>query len=153
VREYRANGGINMREGTGEMALARKGKVATAKGKGNALLVGTYHQDPDAIFINARLLRAADGLVLRTGQVMLTPNPVTLRMANAASNGRLSAVRTENKQQTGGMSYPEPGSGPLFSSAPTSASKSGGMKIVQAPRRKTTAMASTSKGLMGYVPE
>ena len=152
VRDYRTDGGITLREGSGEMALVRKGKVATAKGKGNALLVGTYHQDPDAIFVNARLLRAADGLVLRTGQVMLTPNPVTLRMANAASNGRLSAGWTENKQQAGGMSYPEPGSGPLFSSAP--ASKSGGMKIVQAPRRKKAAtVASASRGLMGYVPE
>ena len=152
VREYRTDGGITMRESTGETTLARKGKIATAKGKGNALLIGTYHQDPDAIFVNARLVRASDGLVLRTGQIMLTPNAVTLRMTNAGPDGRpLSVVLAESKKKPGEMVYPEPGSGPLFT--PTPAPKSGGMKILQAPPRKAATVASASQGLMGYVPE
>ena len=159
VREYRTDGGITLREGTGETALARKGKVATAKGKGNALLIGTYHQDPSAIFVNARLVRSSDGLVLRTGQIILAPNAVTLRMTNAAPDSKAPsvAVAAESKKKPadqnkpGEMVYPEPGSGPLFT--PASAPKSGGMKVLQAPPRKPAAVASTSRGLMGYVPE
>jgi len=154
VREYRTDGSITMREGMGETALARKGKVATAKGKGNALLIGTYHQDPDVIFVNARLVRSSDGLVLRTGQVMLMPNAVTLRMTNAGPDGRPLSMLAESKKKPGEMIYPEPGAGPLFAHTP--APKSGGMKIRQAPPRKATkatAVATASQGLMGYVPE
>ncbi|MDR2695904.1 MAG: hypothetical protein LBC79_05945 [Deltaproteobacteria bacterium] len=153
VREYRTDGSITMSEGMGETALARKGKIATAKGKGNALLIGTYHQDPDAIFVNARLVRSSDGIVLRTGQIMLAPNAVTLRMTNAGRDGSPlgAGASSRDKKRQGDMTYPEPGSGPLFAYAP--APKSGGMKIRQAPQRTTSATASASKGLMGYAPE
>jgi hypothetical protein len=170
VREYRTDGTITMNDVTGETTLVRKGKLATAKGKGNALLLGTYHLDPDAIFVNARLVRASDGIVMRTGQIMLAPNAVTLRMANAGPDGRpLSVWAAEaelRRKKSGEMIYPEPGAGPLFAYAPapqsgggrSSASKSsGGMKIVQAPQRAAPAAAaasnSASRGLTGYVPE
>ena len=151
VREYRTDGSITMSEGMGETALARKGKIATAKGKGNALLIGTYHQDPDVIFVNARLVRSSDGLVLRTGQVLLTPNAVTLRMTNAGPDGASQGVLAERKKKSGEMTYPEPGSGPLFGYTP--APKSSGMKIRQAPPQRTTTVAAGTKGLMGYAPE
>ena len=153
VREYRTDGGITMREGIGETTLERKGKIATAKGKGNALLIGTYHQDPDAIFVNARLIRSSDGIVMRTGQIILTPNAVTLRMSNAGPDGRpLSVMEAESRRKKSGeMTYPEPGSGPLFVYAP--APKPGGMQIRQAPPRKTATALSASEGLMGCVPE
>jgi hypothetical protein len=151
VREYRTDGSITMSEGVGETALARKGKIATAKGKGNALLVGTYHQDPDVIFVNARLVRSADGLVLRTGQIMLTPNAVTLRMTNAGPDGLPLRTEAERKKKTGEIDYPDPGSGPLFGYTP--APKSGGMKLRQAAPRARTTVASTTQGLTGYVPE
>ena len=157
VREYRADGGITMLEGMGEMALERKGKIATAKGRGNALLVGTYHQDPDAIFVNARLVRSSDGIVLRTGQVVLTPNAVTLRMVNAGPDGWPLGLVEQSKKKPGDMTYPEPGVGPLFAYTPAPKSgglKSGGMKIVQAPPRRTPpVVASASGGLMGYAPD
>jgi len=161
VREYRTDGGITMREGLGETALERKGAIATAKGKGNALLIGTYHQDPDAIFVNARLVRSSDGIVLRTGQVVLTPNAVTLRMSNAGPDGRPLHVWEQSKKKPGDMTYPEPGNGPLFAYAPAPKSggaksgnmKSGGMKIVQAPPRAMPPAVSASGGLMGYAPD
>jgi hypothetical protein len=151
VREYRTDGSITMNEGMGETALARKGKIATAKGKGNALLIGTYHQDPDVIFVNARLVRSSDGIVLRTGQIMLAPNAVTLRMTNAGPDGMPLGASAERKKKPGEMTYPEPGGGPLFGY--TSAPKSGGMKIRQAPTRKTSVVAAGPTGLMGYAPE
>jgi hypothetical protein len=163
VREYRTDGVITMNDSTGETTLTRKGMLATAKGKGNALLLGTYHQDPDAIFVNARLVRASDGIVMRTGQIMLAPNAVTLRMTNAGPDGRpLSVWAAESrKKQLSQVSYPEPGTGPLFAYTPApksgggqvSASKSGGMKIRQASSRETAVAASASGGLMGYTPE
>jgi len=151
VREYRTDGSITMIEGMGEKALARKGKIATAKGRGNALLVGTYHQDPDAIFVNARLVRSSDGIVLRTAQIMLAPNAVTLRMANAGPDGMPLGASAESRKKPGAAAvYPEPGDGPLFGYAP--AQKSAGMEIRQAPPRKVTTVASGS-GLRGYAPE
>ena len=157
VREYRTDGTIIMREETGETTLERKGKLATAKGKSNALVLGTYHQDPDAIFVNARLVRSSDGIVMRTGQVMLTPNAVTLRMTNAGMDGTPRSVllerqrREEARRRRVEAQYPEPGAGPLFSYAPDP-QPARGMKIRQAPR-KTTATAPSSGGLMGYAPE
>jgi TolB-like protein len=153
VREYRTDGSITMNEGMGEKALARKGKIVTAKGRGNALLIGTYHQDPDAIFVNARLVRSSDGIVLRTGQIMLTPTAITLRMTNAGPDSmpmRASSGGGQNKPGEMAYAKPEPG-GPLFAYA--AAPKSGGMKIRQAPPVKTRVAASKSQGLMGYAPE
>jgi hypothetical protein len=171
VREYRTDGVITMRDDTGETTLERKGKLATAKGRHNALILGTYHQDPDAIFVNARLVRSSDGIVMRTGQIMLAPNAVTLRMTNAAPDGRPERVWREEKRQAEErqraaeekklaeelekkrrqVQYPEPGPGPLYAYTP--AAKSGGMKIRQAPPRRTGTEPSTAGGLMGYVPE
>jgi hypothetical protein len=154
VREYRTDGSIAMRAGLGETTLARKGAIATAKGKNNALLIGAYHQDPDVIFVNARLVRSSDGIVLRTGQIMLTPNAVTLRMANAGPDGMplsASVASASKKPKAGEMIYPEPGNGPLFGA--TSAPKSGGMKVLQAAPQKTAIAAYRSGGLMGYAPE
>ena len=99
VREYRTDGIITMREDVGDTTLERMGKTVAAKGKDNALLVGTYHQDPDAIFVNARLVRSSDGIVMRTGQVMLAPNAVTLRMTNAGADGTPASVLLERRRQ------------------------------------------------------
>ena len=151
VREYRTDGGIAMNEGMGETALARKGKIATAKGKGNALLIGTYHQDPDVIFVNARLVRSSDGIVLRAGQIMLTPNAVSLRMTNAAPDGMPMGASWARWNKPGEMIYPEPGGGPLFGYSTASGFR--GMKILQAPPRKTSVAAAGSRGIMGYAPE
>jgi hypothetical protein len=145
VREYRVDGTITMNEATGETALTRKGKVATAKIRGNALLVGTYHQDPDVIFVNARLVRSSDGIVLRTAQVMLAPNAVTLRMSSAPP------ADAEERRKRAENAFPAPGKGPLFAhvTAPQSGG-GGGMRIRQAPPRKADASRAAGRGLTGY---
>lgn len=48
-----------------------------------ALVVGTYYVDKDATFVNARLVRASDGLVLRTGQLVLVNTPIIARMGKS----------------------------------------------------------------------
>lgn len=81
TREYRLTGKINVVGGKDDLALAANLVVPTGQ-KWAALLVGTYYVDKDATFINARLVRATDGLVLRTGELVLMNNPIILRMAN-----------------------------------------------------------------------
>jgi TolB-like protein len=80
VREYRLSGSIVMQDGTGELALTRNLPPAPAKQSWAALLVGTFQRDKAAVFINARLVRATDGMVLRTAQLVLPLNQLMTRM-------------------------------------------------------------------------
>lgn len=91
TREYRLTGKINVVGGKDDLALAGN-LVVPAGQKWAALLVGTYYVDKDATFVNARLVRATDGLVLRTGQLVLENTPVILRMSNSArSSGQVGS--------------------------------------------------------------
>ena len=83
TREYRLNGAINVQGGRDDLALAANQMVSTNGQKWAALVVGTYYVDKDATFINARLVRASDGLVMRTGQLVLVNTPIVQRMAQA----------------------------------------------------------------------
>ncbi|MDR2727372.1 MAG: hypothetical protein LBC10_05210 [Deltaproteobacteria bacterium] len=80
VREYRLSGSIALREGTGELALTRKLPPLPAKQSWATLLVGTYQRDSAAIFVHARMIRATDGLVLRTAHLVLPLNGLVKRM-------------------------------------------------------------------------
>ena len=80
TREYRLSGVISSVGGKNDLALAA-GQLAPVKGqKWAALLVGTYLVDKDATFVNARLVRASDGLVLRTAQLVLVNTPIVERL-------------------------------------------------------------------------
>lgn len=83
TREYRLTGKIDIVGGKNDLALAANQLVSTKGQKWAALLVGTYVVDRDATFVNARLVRASDGLVLRTGELVLPNTAVVLRMAGA----------------------------------------------------------------------
>lgn len=80
VREYRLTGSIALREGVGEVAISRSLPPIATNQSWAALLIGTYQRDPSAIFVNARLVRPADGLVLRTAQLVLPLNSLNTRM-------------------------------------------------------------------------
>ena len=43
--------------------------------------MGTYYRDVDAVFVNARMIRPSDGLVLRTAQLVLPMNVLVRRMS------------------------------------------------------------------------
>jgi hypothetical protein len=81
VREYRADGVIRMEPGRGEFALSRALPDVKAEGGWAAMVVGTYYRDQDALFVNARMIRPADGLVLRTAQLVLPMNGLVRRMS------------------------------------------------------------------------
>ncbi|WP_223299985.1 FlgO family outer membrane protein [Desulfovibrio fairfieldensis] len=80
TREYRLTGHISVEGGRDDLALAANQIVPTKGQKWAALVVGTYYVDKDATFVNARLVRASDGLVLRTGQLVLVNTPIIARM-------------------------------------------------------------------------
>lgn len=95
TREYRLTGNIKVENGKNDIALVANQLVPTKGQKWAALLVGTYYVDKDATFVNVRLVRASDGLVLRTAQLVLPNTPVVLRMAQA-DGGSTSLSSTKN---------------------------------------------------------
>ncbi len=80
VREYRLRGNIQLREDTGELALSRNLKAVSTSQSWAALLIGTYLRDDAAVFVNARLVRPADGMVLRSAHMVLPLNGLVSRM-------------------------------------------------------------------------
>lgn len=84
TREYRLSGNLAS-GGKNEIALLSKQKINAKGQKWAALLVGTYQVAKDATFVNARLVRASDGLVLRTAEVVLPNTPTVLSLAGGAA--------------------------------------------------------------------
>ena len=81
AREYRTNGAIRLEPGQGEFALSRALPDLKIDKDWAALVVGTYYRDVDAVFVNARMIRPSDGLVLRTAQLVLPMNDLVRRMS------------------------------------------------------------------------
>lgn len=86
VREYRLPGTLRPREGEGEFLLSRNVGVLPAREGWAVFVAGTYYRDKYSVFINARLIRAADGLVLRTAELVMPANGLLGRML--ANTGR-----------------------------------------------------------------
>ncbi len=126
VREYHLTGNIDVLLGQGDFAMLRRGLVST-QGKWAALIVGTYHYDQDAIFINARLVRASDGMVLRTGQLVLVNTALMTRLAQPI--------------------IPPPSAAEVQATKPSLGLSSGTLHIRPAPYK--SAPASTGPGLHG----
>lgn len=97
TREYRLTGKIDVVGGRNDLALAANQVVPTTNQPWAAILVGTYYVDNDATFVNARLVRASDGLVLRTGQLVLPNNQVIARMSRSDSGGTVASSSSTDK--------------------------------------------------------
>lgn len=82
VREYRLNGKIALRPDQGEFALTRRLPALSYKQSWSAVLVGTYLKENNVYFVNARLVRPADGMVLRSAQLVFLGNPLLAQMTN-----------------------------------------------------------------------
>lgn len=140
VREYRLPGYIAMRAEQGDFALARQGLV-NAQEKWAALLLGTYYRDKDAVFVNARLVRAADGMVLRTAQLVLVNTALVDRLTTPTPAPVQVAQNTGNGAETSG-------SGNTFATRPSTLLTTGTLNIQQAPTPKKRP-AKTGPGLWG----
>ncbi len=147
VREYRLSGDIDIKLAQGDFALLRKGIVNTNE-KWAALIVGTYYVDKEAVIVNARLVRALDGMVLRTGQLVLVKTPFITRLTQdhiTTTVTKTAPVRTVSPPRNPPKYY-GPAPKPM---APTGLGlESGTINIRQVPRAKTP----TGPGLYGNVP-
>lgn len=81
VREYRTNGVIHMAPGRGEFTLSRALPDIKIDSDWAGLVVGTYYRDRDVVFVNVRMIRPSDGLVLRTAQLVLPMTSIIARMS------------------------------------------------------------------------
>ncbi|MDR1660797.1 MAG: hypothetical protein LBR94_10780 [Desulfovibrio sp.] len=142
TREYRLSGHISVVGGRDDLALVANQLVPVQGQKWAALIVGTYYVEKSATFVNARLVRASDGLVLRTGQLVLANTPVVARMGKSdallplhGTDGDAGKVIAsgQGKGKTGAKS-PEPAASrnphpPLYT--PADAVSVGQIRIIQ----------------------
>ncbi len=147
VREYRLSGDIDIKLAQGDFALLRKGLVDTNE-KWAALIVGTYYVDKDAVIVNARLVRARDGMVLRTGQLVLVKTPFITRLTQhiiTTDVPKTVTVRTVSAPRNPPKYY-----GPAPKPVPRNALglESGTLNIRQVPK----AQSPTGPGLYGNMP-
>lgn len=128
TREYRLNGKISVVGGRDDLALAANQIVPTEGQKWAALVVGTYYVDKDATFVNVRLVRASDGLVLRTGQLVLVNTPVVVRMGKSDPPAVPPATGVSPANAAGPRI-----NGGLYGSlsSPADSLRSGSVKIIQ----------------------
>lgn len=106
MREYGLSDNIAVGSGKNGLVLAPTRKIST-KQKWAALIVGTYQPAKDATFINARLVRASDGLVLRTAELVLPNTPVVLSLlAGTATRGASAPVGAQSAPVRSPSSYP-----------------------------------------------
>lgn len=101
VSEYRLNGDVDVLLGQGDFALLRQGVTKTAGKQWAALMVGTYAVAGDSVFVNGRLVRASDGMVLRTGQVLLPKNALVASMLTPIVGPSMYAGDTRGQRKSG----------------------------------------------------
>lgn len=108
IKEYRMDKKIYINNVTGgEFVLKRDLPPLAIQQQWTAVLIGTYLKENNAIFVNARLIRVADGLVLRTAQIVLPENTITSSMtkkpvvppAPPIASGVLQ-IKTNNNKKT-----------------------------------------------------
>ncbi len=75
VWEYRYTGAVDVRP-EGEFVLARDLGAFSGKERSIAFVTGTYFHEKNSTFVNARMIRGSDGLVLRTAHLIIENNDV-----------------------------------------------------------------------------
>ena len=132
AREYRLTGNIAVVGGRDDLALIENAVIPAGQ-KWAALVVGTYYVDKDATFVNARLVRATDGLVMRTGQLVLVNTPIVARMGKTDPPAVKSAPAQSGSSSVASASKPSGQRGGLYPSlyTPASSITSGSINIKQ----------------------
>jgi TolB-like protein len=75
VVEIKMRNNIFVREGSGEFALSRSVKEISQSHNAAAVIAGTYAIGRQSVFVNARLIRATDNLVLAAYDYVLPLGP------------------------------------------------------------------------------
>ncbi len=97
VREYRAMTHVVPRPESGEFALSRNVGDLHKIPSPSLILTGTYYYDRDNVFLNARLFRFSDGMVLRTANLVFRQTPVTVSMLKHKLRFKLNPTAIEVK--------------------------------------------------------
>jgi len=100
TREYRLTGNITVVGARNDLALIPSASILSSQ-KWASIIVGTYLVDTDVTFINARMVRACDGLVQRTGQLVLLNTPIIARLAK--SDGYFGSLYAPIGAQSGSV--------------------------------------------------
>ena len=97
VREYRALPVVETRPGDGDFALTRDPARLAEPPAGALVVAGTYYHDDCNVFVNARVYRATDHLVLRTAQIVMPQSDMTRIMLAKGTGIRLSSAEIAAK--------------------------------------------------------
>ena len=93
VIDVRKSAGVMIREGYGEYGLSRRMEELSYIHASQAMVVGTYTRAEGQLFLNVRVLRNSDGLVLSHGAVVCPLDPLTVKMlADEAAPPRPAGV-------------------------------------------------------------
>lgn len=92
VREYRALPVLETRPGDGDFALTRDPQRLAELPAGALVVAGTYYHDDLSVFVNARVYRATDHLVLRTAQIVFPQSDMTRIMLAKGTGIRLHSA-------------------------------------------------------------
>lgn len=94
VREYRQAPEIVSKKGDqeGDFMLTRGAGNVTINSQRAAVLVGTYYADKHSVFVQARLINGATGMVMRTAMVSFAMTQVTKKMVRNATATPLTAA-------------------------------------------------------------
>lgn len=140
VSEYRLSGDVDVLLGQGDFALLRQGVTKTAGKQWAALMVGTYAVAGDSVFVNGRLVRASDGMVLRTGQVLLPKNELVASMLTPIVGPSMYAGDTQRQRKGHSGRKAQAGRQPATTAAATPAAATAA--TAAAADKETTAKAA-----------
>jgi len=93
VREYRALPSISPREG-GEFVLSRDPNLVVPLGPDALVVTGTYYFDKRSVYVNARMFRASDGMVVRTASLVFAQNETTRTLLARGSGASFKQAYT-----------------------------------------------------------
>jgi len=77
---------LELAPGTGEMVLSREASRVAAERQAQAVVAGSYAVGGDQVYLNLRLLNAADGRLLSATDVVLTLDENTRRLVASGRN-------------------------------------------------------------------
>ncbi len=105
LREYRIDGNLRVTE-NGEFIL-KKTPATRQLASCNYYIVGTYYNDSQTIFVNARLITSS-GQVLRAGQLLMPSTSLTKRMLAGGSGSKIKMGGTMQIKDFGSQAMPAP---------------------------------------------
>jgi len=113
VREYRIRNAPKPRPGSGEFMLTRSPGAQPAFSANDLVLAGTYYSDQDNVYVNARLFKAVDGMVVSAASMVLPQSFATKTML--ARGGGLMLAPAETRIEAFADEADLSGMGFLFS--------------------------------------